>query len=334
MRKLNEADIEKIKNLHAEGMYGTEIARQMGVSSCTISDRLKSLNLKNNPKKPVFTKEEEDCIFARYIKGETIRQIAKDFPQSDDQINYILRKAGLTRRNGVQVHFDENYFNIIEDENRAYFLGLLFADGNIKHFDGTRGKDRHKGWKTQISLNEKEGGDLIRELKRQMGDDRPLRVYDSLGTSGKYIRCSAVVSFGSERLYNDLVKWGMTENKLEQPRLMPPLRPDLIHHFLRGCFDGDGSIFYSNGKRPQMGANICGSKPFLEQANVIFNEVVKTPHTKGRRVFDRGKFGSIHFGTAATCKKLFEYLYQDAHIYMKIKYDKFVNYLKQEGVMP
>lgn len=326
--KLTEEEIEKIKELHSQGKLNMEIAKEIGVCPATICDRLKSLGLKANQKE-IFSPSEREIIFSRYKAGETIKEIALDFSQTSDQINWLLRKEGLTRRKGKRVHFDESYFENVDDEYKAYFLGLLFADGNIHRYTGNQEGRRRKGWITQINLNQKEGEEILIELKKRMGDERPLKIYSRLGTAGKYIRHAVSVAFGSEKLYNDLTKWGMTENKLEQPRRLPHLPSDLIHHFIRGYFDGDGSVFYSDGKYKHIGANICGNKIFLEELNQIFNSIIKTPRTSQRHVFDRGRFGSIHFGTTETCRQLYDYLYKDAHIFMKIKHDKFIEYLSR-----
>lgn len=46
-------------------------------------------------------------------------------------INYHLRRKGITRNTGRQVQIDHEYFNIINSEPKAYFLGLITADGSV-----------------------------------------------------------------------------------------------------------------------------------------------------------------------------------------------------------
>ena len=104
---------------------------------------------------------------------------------------------------------------------------------------------------------------------------------------------------------------------------------DKIHMTPNQKEDRKWAKIYSEGKYKHIGANICGNKIFLEELNQIFNSIIKTPRTSQRHVFDRGKFGSIHFGTAETCRQLYDYLYKDAHIFMKIKHDKFIEYLSR-----
>ena len=112
--KLTEEEIEKIKTLHSQGKLNIEIADEIGVCPATICDRLKSLGLKAN-RREIFSPSEREMIFSRYKAGETIKEIALDFPQTPDQINWLLRKEGLTRRNGKRVYFDESYFENIDE---------------------------------------------------------------------------------------------------------------------------------------------------------------------------------------------------------------------------
>ena len=72
----------------------------------------------------------------------------------------------------------------------------------------------------------------------------------------------------SNKLVSDIEKLGVIENKT-LVLTFPELPTELVHHFIRGYFDGDGSVFLCNDPRPEydniyLGINICGTKEFLE----------------------------------------------------------------------
>lgn len=74
------------------------------------------------------------------------------FPQyTESWINIQLRKAGVTRPRGTQPKLNSRYFAQIDGEKKAYFLGLLYADGHIDHTVSKR------NFTISINLNEEDG---------------------------------------------------------------------------------------------------------------------------------------------------------------------------------
>lgn len=92
------------------------------------------------------------------------------------------------------------------------------------------------------------------------------------------------VHLTSDKMFNDLCSHGCVPNKslvLTFPKDIPE---NLIHHFIRGYFDGDGSVFILNHKwiknpktnpvvcyRETLGVGFNGTKEFLSGLNTNFN---------------------------------------------------------------
>ena len=82
-----------------------------------------------------FTKEQEKEITLRYINGEKSTDLSKEFNCAYATIlNIVKRNGGQSKSNSEAhtiYHCNDNYFSIIDSEDKAYFLGLLYSDGCI-----------------------------------------------------------------------------------------------------------------------------------------------------------------------------------------------------------
>ena len=152
----------------------------------------------------------------QYQEGATIRQLAQRYPQfTEAWINGLLRKHKVTRRNGPAPHLNEHYFQNIDSEQKAYFLGLLYADGHIDHTQN--GHD----YRIVLSLNE-EDADLIEEWKKAVATDLEVKHYTRTREDGT-TRYTATLALRSKEMYEDLLAAGMTEHKVENLNHLPNL---------------------------------------------------------------------------------------------------------------
>ena len=132
---------------------------------------------------------------------------------------------------------DETYFDQIDTPEKAYWLGFITADGCIGENAAGQPAD------LRIGLAVCDDGHL-RKLCIALGSNRPVLYYDD----------GAVVTFGSRHLADSLGRLGVVPRKSlnETPWDGPP---DLMPHYWRGLFDGDGTIFVSKGS---WCVGICG----------------------------------------------------------------------------
>ena len=131
---------------------------------------------------------------------------------------------------------DHTFFNVIDTEPKAYALGLWAADGTVLR----------TGWEARLKLHQRDS-DILRALQDDIEFTGPLRVD---GVS----RCLALCSVD---IVHGLAAHGVHPNKtttLQFPAFITDRR--LLLHYLRGMFDGDGSI----GKQVRL---VTGSKPFV-----------------------------------------------------------------------
>ncbi|MEK6882932.1 MAG: LAGLIDADG family homing endonuclease, partial [Nanoarchaeota archaeon] len=145
-------------------------------------------------------------------------------------------------------------------------------------------------------------------------------IHDSDGTQN-----SIRLNLCSEKIYFDLNNLGCVEKKsliLKFPT-SEQVPPEFIHHFIRGYFDGDGSITIHRNKIKsyQMKANLnmAGSLEFLESLKETFNQLGLSSVTK---IYPIGKIHVLSFSGNSNVKKIGEILYKDATIFLQRKRDK------------
>ena len=120
-----------------------------------------------------------------------------------------------------------DYFDAIDTADKAYWLGFIGADGGVS--DGSAGSKV-----LMVSLHLRDEAH-VRRLCRDLGGERPLKY------RLKPPRRSAGVEICSYRLVDGLARHGITPRKSAtlEPWSGPP---ELMRHYWRGLFDGDGCI--------------------------------------------------------------------------------------------
>ena len=220
------------------------------------------------------------------------------------------RKISVSSR---KYQIDESVFNNIDTQEKAYWLGFLMADG-YNHEDINS---------VSLRLHYKDK-DVLEKFKVFLKTDTPIHVYER-GPSKDKIYCDLTIN--SYILSEQLSKLGCVQGKtytLEFPKI-----PDnLYSHFIRGFFDGDGCISIIPRKNRREGSkqyqlNFVGKESVLiEIQNIICNNtnVTKTKLRHRKNSFAK----SISWGGKIVCKRILDYLYKDATVYMNRKFEKYL----------
>ena len=132
------------------------------------------------------------------------------------------------------------------------------------------------------------------------------------------------MSICNKHLFDILLKHGVLRRKSESLFFPTWLRPDLVHHFIRGFFDGDGSVYYIT-QANFVGCSFTGTFDMLEHIREILHQEIDTNASvhryKNKNIYDfkvGGKNKIIAF---------YDYLYKDASIFLSRKKEKFDQYM-------
>lgn len=207
-------------------------------------------------------------------------------------------------------NFNEHYFDIIDCQEKAYWLGFFAADGYNHASKG--------GIEFRLHKQDKE---ILEKFKSCIGANNPIRLY-------KQTYCN--LSLYSKYLCNKLSEYGLIQAKTYTLQI-PELGDTLMRHFIRGYFDGDGCFSVTkrndrknpNSKTYQF--NITGMENPLRkiQEHLIRNIGIVDNGLKHRKSTIAV---TIHYNGRNVCKRILDYLYQDATIYLQRKYNKYVEY--------
>ena len=236
-----------VLRLYDEGRTWKEIMAATGVTDVTVGKILQR-NGRVYDRKPEPAADKAKTIVALSEAGHSARAIGRILGHSKSTICNIILDEGkpLPKLQGCE-HPD--YFDEIDTPEKAYWLGFLTADGCIH---GT--SQRPEGAYLTIDIGIVDAGHLVK-LKEAVGARRNVRKAVKRGGSG--LQGYAALAIGSYGLARGLIALGLTPRKsaIVEPWKGPA---DLMPHYWRGLFDGDGSLAY---KGPGLyTAFMCGSE--------------------------------------------------------------------------
>lgn len=259
-----------------------------------------------NPEK-VFSDEEKAELLGSFYEKPYPSFWAKKFKTSRKKILSIVGDYKNLPRNEnpsfsrfAKFKVNHSFFKEINTEAKAYFLGFLMADGNI-----------HSN-KMCLAIHEQDEH-ILHEFKKSMDSEHKIHKHRE-NQVRLYIR--------STRICNDLINLGCTRKKSLTLELKDNIIPDnLFHHFVRGYFDGDGSISYSkNGNLLRWEWELAGTEQFLTKIREKLN-ALNIPFQEIRK-FDNIYRFRVAKGKTTELKKMYAYLYKDASLFLTRKKKK------------
>lgn len=236
--------------------------------------------------------------------------IAKELGINYTTVHRWLRKLGLNLPNyHNELKFDNTVFDTIDTEEKAYWLGFLYADGYVSS----------NGVTVELSLKG-DDAEHLNKFANFLRHKEGIR-FGKIKLKGKeYSRCRLILT--SQHINDALVKLGCIPNKsliLTFPDISIFTTPDLVKHFIRGYVDGDGCIYIGQG---YAAFNILGTRDFLDGIIRQFPEIKFCRLHKDRRHSKSNTYYITLGGKEAS--KFGDMLYKDATICLKRKYDKFI----------
>ena len=210
----------------------------------------------------------------------------------------------------IQIFFKINSIDI-----KYYLLGLLFTDGNLDK-DCTR---------ITLSLTDQ---DVISQLYPYFCDVKKRKIYKYKPKIGNARQVYTIINTNEDSIYK-LTKMGfLPANSTSKP--FPKIDILSFPSFLRGVFDGDGSVYISNRYKNinYLGVSITsGSKDFVYGLQKCLLPLGITPHIviDSRRKEKNNKTYYLRLNSQKEIAKLFNLIYHEPQILMKSKYNKFCN---------
>ena len=266
-----------------------------------------------------LSEEKRKELINKCINGTSMRQLEKDYNITRQSISKYIKDNNITikisgRRKYIH---DFDYFENIDNEHKAYWLGFMFADGYIVDYSSTYGEDSFG-----VKLHQKDQ-EHLKKFKKDLKATNPI-----LDTSEKTPSCRLLCT--SQKTVNDLIDKGCIKQKsllLEPPKKVPD---KLLFHFIRGYFDGDGSLSFYTSKNDYKNyqIKILSTEEFCKWLLDIFQmgNIYYDKRTKATWVYEVGGNKQV----ANFCKMI----YDNSTIYMDRKYNEYnemLKYVERQG---
>lgn len=253
-----------------------------------------------------------------YYKNKDISMdnIAINLNISDRAVRRVLKEEGINTRLKNRYILDENYFDCIDTESKAYILGFIYADGFV-------GDEKFNN--IVIAVNDLEILEFIAKEFKFTGNIRKTKKGGFENS-----KCGYSLNFSSKIMASRLREIGLYPNKSLTIDTLPQIDKKLVRHFIRGYFDGDGSIVLSHNTSyykaidvvikyiyPTYCFMILGTKGFLEEIikEAEFN-YAKIHNTKSEKI------KCIKINAKKEFNNIFKYLYDNSTIKLQRKYNK------------
>jgi DNA-binding transcriptional regulator WhiA len=252
-----------------------------------------------------LNKYKED-IFKLYHLGIKIKEISKIYNCNVKTIHKLFKINNIVlTKNHKKYSINESFLDNIDTEEKAYFLGFMYADGY---------NNLERGFFNLELIDE----EIVIKIAKLLNSSRPIMHRIKKDRKDTY-RLSINSKILTKRL-NDLGCYPNKTFKLTFPN-NNQVPNNLIRHFIRGYFDGDGSI--NNGKKYHF--SFVGTEYFIDKLQDVFSKELGFLKTKTsirhpernnniRTLLKCGKIQCIRFG---------EWLYKDATIFLKRKKEIF-----------
>lgn len=318
--KLTNDQQKEIIKRYLNGEMVADLKEEFNCSDTTIYKLLRETNnVKRGLDIRYATQEQKDEIVKLYIDGNSCTTIAKKYTCSHHVILDILEQQGIPRdakRFHRKYQLNEHYFDVIDTPNKAYILGLLHADGCNKMDKGT----------VSIALQESDK-DLLETIRLEIESEKPLRFIDNSNkhTFGYTYENMYELQMFSVHMCEQLADKGIVPNKSLVIGFPDWLDDNLISHYVRGVFDGDGCICRPSSSNTVI-TSIVATDSFCQSLKEIcIDKLNINPNIYDTRCHN-GITKSISFGGRDKSKIFLDWIYQGAEIFLQRKYDRYCKY--------
>ena len=202
--------------------------------------------------------EEKEEIIKNYLEGVFLKEISKKYRRKQETIRELLKDAAIykPRRNANnrkrKNEFNESFFDE-ETPISAYWAGFLLADGSVSK--SIRGNPPYTQEMLHLHLSKEDESHLI-SFQKHLGLKRSIHWHRDKTQS-------VCFGIGRKGIVESLEKWGVVPNKTYIWK-KPEIKNNLLPHFLRGLWDGDGSNSWNEEKKFKSRGKLTSSPECIE----------------------------------------------------------------------
>jgi len=199
-----------------------------------------------------------------------------------------------------------HFFDDIDTEEKAYWLGFIYADGYVSTNT------------LQVHISVK---DLSHLLK--LGYILDTSVYPHTVHLKNKVYSAVRLQIHSPHLASTLRSMGIVAHrvKLDKVDTINHVKTWLVHHFIRGYFDGDGCIsWHRQGEYSWPRVHLSGSQNLL---HIFKNIMMCEIELNNNKISDHSSIKQLQWSGYPQVIGIYSWLYKDATVYLERKKDIF-----------
>lgn len=261
----------------------------------------------------------EDYNFAcKHYYDMTAKQISEVLGCNISKVTNAWMKCGLKGKcRRIYPISHQDYFSTIDTPSKAYYLGFIASDGCVY-----KRKSHNQQGIIRICII-KEDEEILVNLKKELGTEIPLHYQ-----SGRYVS----LEICCESIYQDVNTLGLHERKTYNNTIPTNIPNHLFKYFIRGYFDGDGSITKQEKvELNKTNVSIIGYQnnmqkiiDFLKQRNILMTFSVD----KRSRTLEGNYLGSAVAPNIISKYSFLKYIYENENVpYLKRKRNLALNFI-------
>lgn len=321
---------DSLLSLINQSLSGREISNILNCSWTKIryfayKNNIDLSTVEYNKKYNVLTKENYDEIVDLYNnQAISLTKIADMYHMDRKQLSRDLKERGIVIRKDGKKPIDSHFFDNIDTKEKAYWLGFLYADGYVQTNNrknvleiGLQERDSEHLYKFRSAIKSKHSIS-VKTVNLLNAPNNELTVHKEVK-----------ISFHDTQICNKLIEHGCVPNKRFILSFPNDIFIDLMSHFIRGHFDGDGCIYKVNETNRYCISIVSALKNFVDDyynffknnLNIIF--LIESKKTKNGHLY------SLRLNKQSEVKKFLSYIYNNSteDIRLTRKYEKAKNLL-------
>lgn len=300
--------VKQIIELLNKGLKRKEICEELQISIYKYKNLNNEFHFYKNEKKDKPLYKDKKWLEEQIRTIGNLSEIARQINVSDDTINkwrikFNIPKSEKSKNATRYYHINKKFFEKIDTEEKAYWLGFLMADGYVS-----------KKGRIEINLKMLDKNHL-EKLNNSL--DSTYKIIDKHIINKKLDFESNIcqLRINCAEMANDLNRLGIVTQKTGK-EVIPEIPKELYRHFIRGFFDGDGCI----DKNKKISIGSC-SKYILIQINEFLNTSIGQQYT----IYERKEYTKPFYLFDSNDKKknklFLDLLYKDSTIYLDRKFE-------------
>jgi len=256
---------------------------------------------------------DENLVIKRYDELKNLKKVAKSFNVSLRPVVRILKKNKIELTNR-KYDVNHSFFEVIDTEEKAYWLGFLYADGCVRK--------TKTGSQVVLKLSIKDEEHLS-FFKKNIESEHKITYYENKTVSKKGTPSTSkncVIRINSNEMVENLIDKGCTPRKtftIDYPNIDEKFYKD----FIRGYYDGDGNFFYNEKTKMSAVTIVCASDKFR---NFLISVMSKIPNV-GSIHEDKNKY-TIKIVNIFGIVSFMDYIYNGSKICLTRKKEYYERY--------